>query len=437
MRRRSEVQAPVQRLGRFVVVDRATAKLSEPADRSAMAAPVAAARSGSMFEAPSGSASTSADATTSVESLSGTWQGLGPHQAFTLSLVDSKFTVSRDGRVVREGQFTVTPNTLALADAAGRTEQATVTLAGDEMTLDSPQSGVARWRRTSPAPAETVPSGFFSTVQAPETPPGSGAAPPASTKPAPASKPRANTSQTPRTPTGSLASAAPPVETATADEPKKKNVFQRIGSGIKSAATGVVHGVQNLGKSSAQQTAVAASATVAQSEQQLAAGVDAAGAQLTNAAQGVQSAALGNCNQILGDWVWFVGGTVTFSEKDRVRWSPVAGTGAQPASGTWHCVPATGLYTVTWQNGLVDTLQLAANGMEVNGMSSNGVDVSGRRSSGGGSANTAGTVSPSNPAGGWTPIGNGGFGKQSTVPMSGGIPQRIGPQGRPPPKGAG
>lgn len=39
---------------------------------------------------------------------------------------------------------------------------------------------------------------------------------------------------------------------------------------------------------------------------------------------------------------------------------------------------------------------------------------------------------------GWTPIGPGGFGRQRALPIGPhGVPQRIGPQGRPPPKGAG
>jgi hypothetical protein len=71
------------------------------------------------------------------------------------------------------------------------------------------------------------------------------------------------------------------------------------------------------------------------------------------------------------------------------------------------------------------------------------VKVSGRRTSS--AARTSPPPATTNPkpipsAGqdGWTPIGPAGFGKQAPVPMGpNGVPQRIGPQGRPPPKGSG
>ena len=298
-----EVQAPVQRFGRFVVVDSASAKLAEPDGPASASGSVAAQGGGASAGATVANAS----------ELSGTWQGIGEHQGFTLSLADSKFTVSNEGRVVREGSFNVSGNTLSLVDAAGKTELAAVTLANDEMTLDSAQSGVVRWQRVGvPVAVEATPSGFFST--APESGP-IGVDAQAANPVAAAPKAKA-----PRNSTASLASATssgkPTAPAGTATEPKKKNFFQRIGSGLKSAATGVVHGVQNLGRSTPQETTQAADA----------------------------------------------------------------------GAGT--------------------------------------------------SSNNAAT-SPNNPPEGWTPIGDGGVGKQSTVPISGGVPQRIGPQGRPPPKGAG
>jgi hypothetical protein len=55
------------------------------------------------------------------------------------------------------------------------------------------------------------------------------------------------------------------------------------------------------------------------------------------------------CQRILGDWGWFIGGKVSFSQN--------------PHSGT---------YTVKWQNGFVDTLRLSEDGAQLNGTSSTG-----------------------------------------------------------------
>jgi len=155
------------------------------------------------------------------------------------------------------------------------------------------------------------------------------------------------------------------------------------------------------------------------------------------------SAAADACNGALGDWGWFIGGKVTFAEGGVVRWAPPVST-IPPATGTWTCAPATGTYTVTWQNGFVDTLTVAPDGVQISGTSSTGAKVTGRRV-GGVAGNVASSAPSATPAAaptnqgssGWTPIGTSGFGKQSTVPIINGAPQRIGPQGRPPPKGAG
>ena len=118
--------------------------------------------------------------------------------------------------------------------------------------------------------------------------------------------------------------------------------------------------------------------------------------------------------------------------------------GTPPASGTWVCDPRSETYTVTWQNGYVDTLKLSNDGARLSGTSSTGVKVWGSRTSAAAgtspasnSTNSTGTA-PKKGQDGWTPIGQGGFGRQAPVPMGpGGVPQRIGPQGRPPPKGSG
>ena len=154
------------------------------------------------------------------------------------------------------------------------------------------------------------------------------------------------------------------------------------------------------------------------------------------------SEAADSCQRIVGEWGWFIGGKVSFAPNAQAKWTP--GTaGMPPASASWTCDPRSGTYTVTWQNGFVDTLRLSADGAQLSGTSSTGVKVSGSRTSGAAKASPPPATTNTKPipsAGqdGWTPIGPAGFGKQAPVPMGpGGVPQRIGPQGRPPPKGSG
>ena len=149
-----------------------------------------------------------------------------------------------------------------------------------------------------------------------------------------------------------------------------------------------------------------------------------------------------SCQRIVGEWGWFIGGKVSFSPNAQAKWIPGA-AGTPPASASWTCDPRSETYTVTWQNGFVDTLRLSADGAQISGTSSTGVKVSGSRTSSAARtspppATTNSRPIPSAGQDGWTPIGPAGFGKQAPVPMGpNGVPQRIGPQGRPPPKGSG
>ena len=153
------------------------------------------------------------------------------------------------------------------------------------------------------------------------------------------------------------------------------------------------------------------------------------------------SEAADSCQRIVGEWGWFIGGKVNFSPSAQAKWIP-ATAGTPPASASWTCDPRSGTYTVTWQNGFVDTLRLSDDGAQLSGTSSTGVKVSGSRTSSAARTSppprsTTGTA-PGTGSDGWTPIGPAGFGKQAPVPMGpNGVPQRIGPQGRPPPKGSG
>ena len=82
------------------------------------------------------------------------------------------------------------------------------------------------------------------------------------------------------------------------------------------------------------------------------------------------------CQRIFGDWGWFIGGKVSFSQNAQAKWTP-GSVGTPPASATWSCDPRSGTYTVKWQNGFVDTLRLSEDGVQLNGTRSTGVKVSG------------------------------------------------------------
>lgn len=160
-------------------------------------------------------------------------------------------------------------------------------------------------------------------------------------------------------------------------------------------------------------------------------------------------ASAATCNNVVGEYKWFIGGKVAFSSRGTVRWMPAVAS-IPPATGTWTCSDF-GTYKVTWENGFVDTLNLSADGSTLSGLSSTGIAVTGTRGPQGFKTTTAANA-PKPPSGttqtatgkttsdGWTPIGNpdSGFGKQSTVPIGPNGPQPIDPRsGRPPPKGAG
>lgn len=100
----------------------------------------------------------------------------------------------------------------------------------------------------------------------------------------------------------------------------------------------------------------------------------------------VGSAASGSCERIVGNWAWFLGGKVTFEAGSYAVWTPPVSS-LPPAVGTWHCARTDGTYTVTWQNGFVDTLRLSSDRSRLSGTNSAGVQVWGRRLSTPGSAN--------------------------------------------------
>jgi hypothetical protein len=412
-----EVHGVLDRFGRFVVVD---PNMTTVAD-----APTASTLD---WAQPVG---------TGIDvDLVGEWHGIGPHADFDLSFTDQQFVISRAGARVREGAYALAGNRITLDDTSGGREEGTVTLTGDELLLATAQSGDVRWSRAVPEAPVAGQTGFFAV--APPTSPATGAAP---------------AKAAPHTARSTTAAATVPAAEAPPPE-KKKGFFSRLGSGIKNAGKGLVQGVKNIGKSTADQTVATVEQTAANSEAAMMATVDGSQQAMTGAVAQASARAVGTvddagrrvagalggvgCERILGDWAWSIGGQVGFANGGRVRWNP-GSAAIPPAVGSWTCVPETGVYTVTWQNGFVDTLRVSADGSQVSGISSTGAQVSGHRSgayTGGPSGAAGGTAQPG--ADGWVPIGDSGFGRQTTLPVGpGGVPQRIGPQGRPPPKGSG
>lgn len=83
-----------------------------------------------------------------------------------------------------------------------------------------------------------------------------------------------------------------------------------------------------------------------------------------------------SCFGAVGEWTWFIGGKVSFATGGTALWTP-GSPNIPPAKAHWTCV--NGTYTVTWQNGFVDTLRLSADGKGIAGRSSTGASVTGVR----------------------------------------------------------
>jgi TPR repeat protein len=85
------------------------------------------------------------------------------------------------------------------------------------------------------------------------------------------------------------------------------------------------------------------------------------------------------CGRIWGQWNWRTAdilGVLTFDDDGRVAAAP--NEAAPPAiTGTWLCHPASASFVITWQNGVVETITMAADGQSVSGSNSLGLPVSG------------------------------------------------------------
>ncbi len=82
------------------------------------------------------------------------------------------------------------------------------------------------------------------------------------------------------------------------------------------------------------------------------------------------------CPDITGRWSWFVGGVVTFRTDGTGEWkaSPEA---KHTLSVRWQCETTNVVYTLIWQQGLIDTLLLSEDGRVLKGQNQFGVTVEG------------------------------------------------------------
>lgn len=85
------------------------------------------------------------------------------------------------------------------------------------------------------------------------------------------------------------------------------------------------------------------------------------------------------CDKVLGEWRWFVGGAVVFSEDHGAVFTPDPGVPLPQGKGRWTCDAGSGTYTIDWGNGVVDTLQIAQDGGRIAGTNMAGQAIWGTR----------------------------------------------------------
>lgn len=86
-----------------------------------------------------------------------------------------------------------------------------------------------------------------------------------------------------------------------------------------------------------------------------------------------------SCQKIVGNWKWFVGGTVEFTKDRTAKYTPEGRSALPPGTASWTCDRKSKTYTVNWSNGYIDTLNLSPDGKTVTGTSTAGVVISGTR----------------------------------------------------------
>jgi hypothetical protein len=87
-------------------------------------------------------------------------------------------------------------------------------------------------------------------------------------------------------------------------------------------------------------------------------------------------AQVANCPPLTGRWAWFVGGMVTFAADGTGVWKAYP-EASKSLTVTWTCQPATGVFTLTWQQGLIDTVTMSEDGRTLTGQNQYGVAVRG------------------------------------------------------------
>jgi hypothetical protein len=83
-----------------------------------------------------------------------------------------------------------------------------------------------------------------------------------------------------------------------------------------------------------------------------------------------------NCPPLTGRWAWFVGGIVTFAADGTGVWKAYP-EASKSLTVSWKCESASGVFTLTWQQGLIDTVTMSKDGRSLSGQNQYGVAVGG------------------------------------------------------------
>jgi TPR repeat protein len=85
------------------------------------------------------------------------------------------------------------------------------------------------------------------------------------------------------------------------------------------------------------------------------------------------------CERMVGRWQWYtndISGVLTFDTSNNVGAAPAAGV-PPVLNGRWSCDPQTGAFTISWQNTVVESYTMAADGGSISGRNNLGMAVRG------------------------------------------------------------
>jgi TPR repeat protein len=85
------------------------------------------------------------------------------------------------------------------------------------------------------------------------------------------------------------------------------------------------------------------------------------------------------CERMVGRWQWYtndISGVLTFDTSNNVGAAPTVGM-PQVLNGRWGCDPQTGVFTISWQNNVVESYTMATDGASISGRNNLGMAVRG------------------------------------------------------------